>query len=102
MYWTSVIVCAEHNTLLGLTLTILDYGIIALYLLFVLGIGRTLRSKVASADQFLISDRSPPLWVTSLASVAANIGAREFIGLCAFGAKCGVMSAHFLLGGGDS
>ena len=56
MNWTSVIVRAERDTLLGLALTILDYGIIALYLFVVLGIGWTLRSKVASADQFLISD----------------------------------------------
>ncbi len=82
-----------------MTLTILDYGIIALYLFFVLGIGWTLRSKVASADQFLISDRSTPLWVTSLAFVAANLGAQEFIGMCASGAKYGLMTAHFYWAG---
>jgi solute:Na+ symporter, SSS family len=82
-----------------LNLTILDYGIITLYLSFVLGIGWMLRSKVDSADHFLISDRSTPLWITSLAFVAANLGAQEFIGMCASGAKYGIMTAHFYWAG---
>lgn len=82
-----------------MNLTILDYGIITLYLSFVLGIGWMLRSKVDSADHFLISDRSTPLWITSLAFVAANLGAQEFIGMCASGAKYGIMTAHFYWAG---
>lgn len=54
-----------------------------------------LRKKTDTADHFLISDKSAPLWVTSLAFVAANLGAQEFIGMAASGAKYGIMTAHF-------
>jgi SSS family solute:Na+ symporter len=36
-----------------------------------------------------------PVWITSLAFIAANLGAQEVIGMCASGAKYGIMTAHF-------
>src|SRR6201999_2596087 len=36
-----------------------------------------------------------PLWITSLAFLAANLGAQEVVGMCASGAKYGIMTAHF-------
>ena len=36
-----------------------------------------------------------PLWITSLAFVATNLGAQEVIGMCASGAKYGIMTSHF-------
>jgi SSS family solute:Na+ symporter len=35
------------------------------------------------------------VWITSLAFIAANLGAQEVIGMCASGAKYGIMTAHF-------
>ncbi len=36
-----------------------------------------------------------PVWITSLAFLAANLGAQEVIGMCASGAKYGIMTSHF-------
>jgi SSS family solute:Na+ symporter len=78
-----------------LRLAPVDYLIIALYFAFVLGIGWLIRKRVASSEDFLTSSRSVPLWITSLAFIAANMGAQEMIGMCASGAKYGLMTAHF-------
>jgi len=78
-----------------LTLGSIDYFIIALYFVFVLGIGWLLKRRVATSEDFLTSGRSVPVWITSLAFVATNLGAQEMIGMCASGAKYGMMTCHF-------
>jgi solute:Na+ symporter, SSS family len=78
-----------------LTLAPIDYLILAIYFAFVLGIGWRLRSKMATSGDFLLSGRSVPVWITSLAFISANLGAQELIGMSASGAKYGIMTAHF-------
>ena len=78
-----------------MTLATVDYVILALYFAFVLGIGFLVRRRVSTSEDFLTSGRSVPVWITSLAFIAANLGAQEVIGMCASGAKYGVMTAHF-------
>ncbi len=73
----------------------IDYVVLALYFVFVLGIGFLMRRKVATSADFLTSHRSVPVWITSLAFIAANLGAQEVVGMCASGAKYGWMTAHF-------
>jgi len=72
-----------------------DYLILVLYFGFVLGIGWLLKKRVSTSEDFLTSGRSVPLWITSLAFIAANMGAQEMIGMCASGAKYGILTAHF-------
>jgi SSS family solute:Na+ symporter len=78
-----------------LKLAPVDYLILSLYFAFVLGIGWLVKRKVATSEDFLTSGRSVPVWITSLAFIAANLGAQEVIGMCASGAKYGIMTAHF-------
>jgi SSS family solute:Na+ symporter len=78
-----------------LTLATVDYLVLALYFAFVLGIGWLLKKKVTTSSDFLTSGRSLPVWITSLAFIATNLGAQEVIGMCGSGAKYGVMQAHF-------
>jgi SSS family solute:Na+ symporter len=78
-----------------LTLAPVDYVILSLYFAFVLGIGWIVKRKVTTSEDFLTSGRSVPVWITSLAFIAANLGAQEVIGMCASGAKYGIMTAHF-------
>jgi solute:Na+ symporter, SSS family len=78
-----------------LTLAPVDYLLLSLYFAFVLAIGFLVKSKVATSEDFLTSGRSVPVWITSLAFIAANLGAQEVIGMCASGAKYGIMTAHF-------
>jgi solute:Na+ symporter, SSS family len=72
-----------------------DYAIISLYFLFVLGVGWMVKRRVKSSNDFLMSSRSIPLWITSLAFISANLGAQEVIGMSASGAKYGIMTSHF-------
>lgn len=72
-----------------------DYMILGVYILVVIGIGLVLKKYVKSASDFLTSGRSIPLWVTGLAFLSANLGAQEVIGMAASGAKYGIMTSHF-------
>ena len=72
-----------------------DYVILATYFAMVLGIGWMLRKKATTSGDFLLSGRAVPVWITSLAFIAANLGAQELIGMAASGAKYGIMTAHF-------
>jgi len=78
-----------------LQLAPVDYAILALYFAFVLGIGWRLRKRVSTSRDFLLSGRGVPVWITSLAFLAANLGAQELIGMAASGAKYGIMTSHF-------
>jgi SSS family solute:Na+ symporter len=78
-----------------LKLAAVDYLILALYFAFVLGIGWRLRKRVSTSGDFLLSGRAVPVWITSLAFLAANLGAQELIGMAASGAKYGIMTSHF-------
>ncbi|SDQ80187.1 sodium:solute symporter family protein [Actinopolyspora saharensis] len=72
-----------------------DYLLLALYFLFVLGIGYLARRSVSSSLDFFLSGRSLPAWVTGLAFVAANLGAIEIIGMSANGAQYGMPTMHY-------
>ena len=72
-----------------------DYLIICLYFLVVLGVGFMIKRKIKTSNDFLMSGRSVPLWITSLAFISANLGAQEVIGMAASGAKYGIMTSHF-------
>ncbi len=78
-----------------LKLQTIDYVSLVIYFLFVLGIGWLAKRKIATSEDFLTSGHSVPVWITSLAFIAANLGAQEMIGMCASGAKYGIMTAHF-------
>ncbi len=78
-----------------MVLSLVDYLILVIYFGFVIGIGWLLHRKVSTSADFLTSARSVPVWITSLAFVATNLGAQELIGMCASGAKYGIMTSHF-------
>ncbi len=78
-----------------MTLRAIDYVSLIIYFAFVLGIGWLAKRKISTSSDFLTSGRSVPVWITSLAFIAANLGAQEMIGMCASGAKYGIMTAQF-------
>src|SRR5690242_4860866 len=77
------------------TLGWVDYAVMLLYFAFVLGIGAALRHSVRTSEDFFLSGRAIPAWVTGLAFVSANLGAQEVIGMGASGAKYGIATSHF-------
>lgn len=68
-----------------------DYLIIGIYFCVTLGIGFALRRRMRSSEDFFLSGRSLPSWVTGLAFV----GALEILGMGANAAQYGFMQAHF-------
>ncbi|RAV31440.1 sodium:solute symporter family protein [Corynebacterium heidelbergense] len=72
-----------------------DYAIVAVYFLFVLGIGWAAKSKVSSSIDFFLSGRSLPAWVTGLAFISANLGAVEIVGMSANGVQYGFETMHY-------
>ncbi|MGD0556237.1 MAG: sodium:solute symporter family protein [Streptosporangiaceae bacterium] len=73
----------------------LDYALLAIYFVTVLGIGWIVRKSVRTTEDFFLSGRSLPAWVTGLAFVSANLGATEVLGQAANGAEYGVMTVHY-------
>lgn len=73
----------------------IDYISLIIYFAFVLAIGWLAKRKITTSEDFLTSRHSVPVWITSLAFIAANLGAQEMIGMCASGAKYGMMTAQF-------
>src|SRR3954470_13020817 len=73
----------------------IDLLLIALYGVFVLGIGFAVRRSISGSGDFLLAGRSIPAWVAGLAFLSANLGAQEMIGMAASGAKYGIMTSHF-------
>jgi solute:Na+ symporter, SSS family len=80
---------------LSLDLSALDYTILGIYFLVVLGIGAVARLSIKTDLDFFLSGRSLPAWITGLAFVAANLGALEILGMAANGAQYGIATVHF-------
>jgi len=76
-------------------LTTIDWVIMTVYFLFVLGVGLALRRYMKTTTDFFLSGRSIPAWVGGLAFLSANLGAQEVIGMAASGAKYGISTSHF-------
>jgi solute:Na+ symporter, SSS family len=79
----------------GIQLHLIDYVLLCIYFIFVLGIGFALRRFTKTSTDFFLSGRSIPAWITGLAFISANLGAQEVIGMGASGAKYGIMTSHF-------
>jgi solute:Na+ symporter, SSS family len=76
-------------------LTFIDWFIMLLYFVFVLGIGFALKRFMKTSNDFFLAGRSIPAWVCGLAFISANLGAQEVIGMAASGAKYGIATSHF-------
>jgi SSS family solute:Na+ symporter len=76
-------------------LTAIDWIIMLVYFVFVIGIGVLLRRKVKTSSDFFLAGRAIPAWVCGLAFISANLGAQEVIGMAASGAKYGIATSHF-------
>lgn len=78
-----------------ITLNAVDYAIIAGYVLVMVLVGYSLKKYMKTGEDFFLSGRSLPGWITSLAFISANLGALEIIGMVANSAKYGISTVHF-------
>jgi transporter, SSS family len=80
---------------LRLDINALDYAILAVYFALVITIGLLAKRAIATSEDFFLSGRALPAWVTGLAFVSANLGAIEILGMAANGAQYGMSTVHF-------
>ncbi|MFJ8020414.1 sodium:solute symporter family protein [Streptomyces sp. NPDC096311] len=73
----------------------LDYTILGIYFVVVLGIGFAAKASVRTSLDFFLSGRSLPAWITGLAFISANLGATEILGMAANSAQYGVYTVHW-------
>jgi SSS family solute:Na+ symporter len=72
-----------------------DYAIIFVYFVVVLGIGFGAKRYIKTSLDYFLAGRSLPAWITGLAFVSANLGALELLGQAANGAQYGIAGVHF-------
>jgi len=87
-------VLADANTL-RLNINALDYGILGVYFALVITIGFLARRAIATSEDFFLSGRALPAWVTGIAFISANLGAIEILGMAANGAQYGMSTVHW-------
>src|SRR5437588_5376905 len=76
-------------------MTGIDWLILFLYFVFVLGIGVAIKRYMRTSTDFFLAGRAIPAWICGLAFISANLGAQEVIGMGASGAKYGIATSHF-------
>lgn len=79
----------------GFALSWIDYTVMVVYFVFVLGIGWALKRYMKDATAFLEAGRAMPAWVAGLAFISTNLGALEVMGMTGSGVKYGMLTTHF-------
>lgn len=75
--------------------TAADSILLLIYIVFIVGIGISLRSSIQTSRDFFQAGRTLPTWICALAFVAVSLGAPEVIGISALGARYGLAAAQF-------
>ncbi|MCU0660925.1 MAG: sodium:solute symporter family protein [Myxococcota bacterium] len=76
-------------------LSLVDWLIIALYFVAIVGIGLYLKKFADKGDGFFLAGRRNSSWVAGLAFVSANLGALEILGWTGGTMKYGMLVSHF-------
>jgi SSS family solute:Na+ symporter len=79
----------------AITLAPVDWLIIALYFVAIIGIGLYLRRFTNTGEDFFLAGRRNSSWVAGLAFLSANLGALEILGWTGGTMKYGMAVAHF-------
>lgn len=78
-----------------LNLSTVDLVIIAIYFVFVLGIGFYLKRFTRSGEDFFLAGREMTAWVAGLSFLAANLGSLELMGWAASAYQYGILATHW-------
>ncbi|HTQ31217.1 MAG TPA: sodium/solute symporter, partial [Opitutaceae bacterium] len=82
-----------------LTLSAVDYGIIAFYFALVLGIGWYLKKFASTGEDFFMAGHKMSAWIAGLSFISANLSTLETMGWSAMAAQNGMLGAHaYLIG----
>ncbi len=78
-----------------ISLKLPDVLIIAIYFVFVLGIGFYLKRYTKTGNDFFLAGREMTAWVAGLSFLAANLGSLELMGWAAAAYQYGILAAHW-------
>ncbi|MGI8711696.1 MAG: sodium:solute symporter family transporter, partial [Solirubrobacteraceae bacterium] len=82
-------------TQIRLNVGVVDYAILGVYFVVVLGVGFAAKRYMKSSLDYFLAGRSLPAWITGLAFISANLGATEILGMGANGAQYGVATVNY-------
>jgi len=78
-----------------ITLSFIDWLIILVYFVAVIGIGYYLKKFMGTKEDFFEAGRRNSAWVAGIAFVSANLGALEILGWTGGTMKYGMFVSHF-------
>jgi len=78
-------------------LNFVDWSIVAIYFMFVLGIGAFVKEGTKNTEDFFLAGRRNSSWIAGLAFLSANMGALELLGMAGQSYQYGILTAHFYL-----
>jgi SSS family solute:Na+ symporter len=73
----------------------IDYAVLAVYFLIVLGIGWYFARRERSSAEYFLAGRDVAWWAIGASLFSSNIGSEHFIGLAGSGAATGMAAGHF-------
>ncbi len=82
-----------------LSLSPIDFAIIVLYFVVVLGIGFYLKKFATTGEDFFMAGRKMTAWIAGLSFISANLSSLETMGWSAMAYQYGMLGAHaYLIG----
>ncbi|MBC7473556.1 MAG: sodium:solute symporter family protein [Candidatus Sericytochromatia bacterium] len=78
-----------------ISLAFIDWAVIILYFIIIIGIGLYLNKFTKSGEDYFLAGRKNSTWVAGLAFLSANLGALEILGLSGSTVQYGMYVAHF-------
>lgn len=78
-----------------ISLALVDWTIILLYFVIIIGIGLYLNKYTKSGEDYFLAGRKNSSWIAGLAFLSANLGALEILGLSGSTVQYGLHVAHF-------
>jgi solute:Na+ symporter, SSS family len=78
-----------------LGLSFVDWLIIIVYFVFIIGLGFYLKRFTKTQEDFFMAGRKNSAWVAGIAFLSANLGALELLGMAGNTYKYGMYVAHF-------
>ena len=73
----------------------IDFLIVLIYFIFVLGIGLYLKHFTKTGEDFFMAGREMTSWIAGLAFLSANLGALELLGWAGTSYQYGILAAHW-------
>jgi SSS family solute:Na+ symporter len=91
----AMLLAPEPNGSSMMSLHLVDYTIIVIYFVMVIGIGFYLKKYTQSGEDFFLAGREMTAWVAGLSFVSANLGTLELMGWAGNAYQYGLLAAHW-------